>query len=336
MPNQRLVDIKEAGLRSRAVMAWLRDYKLPAEPICYTVAYEYLFTSNEKLKDSVDAVKQLEQGRRESIEKIYQDNIIARHYADLTMQGKNVNTYVSEVLALLLQSQGEVEGITENVNQIKTALSKNEIENNHLSEKLCSQVDKLKNCSEYLHKTIAETNLELESLQDQYMTLKETASKDELTGLLDQKGLIQTVASALKHQENYPLSIIRIDIDHFKQLNDANGTTMGNAVLKHLAKAFSSQLKGSDIISRFEEDEFLVVLPNTPVAHGLMVADSLRKKAESISLKKKGSITAVKLTVSGGVSECNSSECFDKKVLDAQIALYRSKDLGRNCVNKEV
>jgi len=331
--EQRQNDIKQAGLRSRTVMAWLRDHKLPAEPICYTVAYEYLFTDNKQLKDSVDSLKFDSENAKQSFEQIYKDCIISRHYADLSMQGDNVNGYVSEILSLLVQSREEIDDISGAVKTIKSEISP---EDSKASGSLVHQAEQLEKCSDNLKQKLAEKSVELESLQDQYLGLKEDASKDELTGLLDQAGLMVTLNSAIKHQDNYPLTVIRLDIDRFKQFNDTNGTNMGNAVLKQIAKAFNNQLKGSDIISRFEEDEFLLILPKTPLNNGMSVADILRKKIESISLKKKGALTPVKVTVSAGVSEYNGNGQFGQVMEKAKKALMRSKDLGKNCVNKEL
>ena len=331
MTDQRQSDIKQAGLRSRSVMAWLRDHKLPAEPICYTVAYEYLFTDNRELKQSVDALKFDSEDSKQSLEQIYKNCIISKHYADLSMQGENVNGYVSEILSLLVQSRDEIDDISGKVENIKTNL-----EEDDSAKKLAEQAALLEQCSDKLKNKLDEKTVELESLQDQYLDIKEEATKDELTQVLDQKGLMATLNSAIKHKENYPLSVIRVDIDHFKQFNDVNGKNMGNAVLKHIAKAFTSQLKGTDLISRFEEDEFLLILPKTPVANGMAVADILRKKVESISLKKKGALTPVKVTISSGVSIFDGDGKFDIAMDKAKKAMQRSKVLGRNCVNKEI
>jgi len=117
--------------------------------------------------------------------------------------------------------------------------------------------------------------------------------------------------------------------------NETNGKIMSDAVLKHLARAFTNQLKGTDIICRYESDEFVAVLPHQILSSGVTVAESLRKRAAAISLKKKGGLTTVKVTVSIGVAEFKAHSSFDAAMEKAMKALLRSKDLGRNCVSGE-
>jgi len=334
MPENRQKDIKEAGLKSRTAMAWLRDNQLPAEPICYTLAYEYLFTDNPELKTAVDNADLKADNYRESLEKIYQENIIAKHYSQLSMHSDQSEEYVTKALSLLISSKEDMDSINDSVNRVKSELDKLK-ESGETDESLNEQAEKLSECTKSASKTLNDTAVELESLRDKYIEHKETASKDELTSILDNQGMFTTLKEALPYTDNYPMSVIRIDIDQFKLFNDANGKIMGDAVLKHLAKAFSSHLKGSDIVSRYGEDEFTIVLPKTPLNNGVSVADTLRKKVAAISLKKKGSLTPVKVTISAGVSEYNGKGSFDSTFDKAKKALLRSKDLGRNCVNCE-
>ena len=334
MPEQRQKDIKDAGMKSRSAMAWLRDNSLPAEPICYTLAYEYLFTDNKSLKSAIDNTDLTKEDYREKLEAIYQENIIAKHYSQLSMRSENSEEYVSKALSLLLNSKKEMDDINQSVSKVKTELEN--LEKSSDKENLLNQQAKdLANCANSASKCLAETTVELENLKDKYIEHKEIASKDELTQILDNQGMFTTLREALPHSENYPMSIVRIDIDQFKLFNNANGKIMGDAVLKHLAKAFSSQLKGSDIVSRYAEDEFTIVLPRTPMKHGVAIADTLRKKVAAISLKKKGSLTPVNVTISAGVSEFSGKGSFDSAFEKAKKALLRSKDLGRNCVNCE-
>lgn len=335
MPNQRQQDIKEAGLKSRTAMAWLRDNQLPAEPICYTIAYEYLFTDNVELKQAIDSCDLSQEDYREKLEQIYQDNIIASHYSNLTMSGDNINKYVSDVLSLLVQSQANIGDIEKSVDQVRNQLDKIANDPSKSTDKLNQQAKKISECTKAVTQQLNEVTEDLHQVQESYVRKKEIASKDELTQALDPAGLITTLKEAFQFKENLPMAVVRIDIDQFKLFNDTNGKIMGDAVLKHLAKAFTNHLKGTDIVCRQEEDEFTVILPATTLNNGVKVAEALRKKVAAISLKKKGSLTPVKVSISAGVSEFNGKGSFDMVFDKAKKALLRSKDLGRNCVNCE-
>ena len=335
MPNQRQQDIKEAGLKSRTAMAWLRDNQLPAEPICYTIAYEYLFTDNANLKQSIDSCDLSQDNYREKLEEIYQNEIIGRHYSNLSMSGENISKYVSDALSLLVHSQENIEDIENTVNQVKSQLNQINSDKPISPEQINEQAEHITECTKAMTKQIHDAAEDLHQIQENYVRKKEVATKDELTQILDPAGLITTLKEAFQHKENLPMSVVRIDIDQFKLFNDTNGKIMGDAVLKHLAKAFTNHLKGTDIVSRQEEDEYTIVLPATNLKDGVKVAEQLRKKVAAISLKKKGSLTPVKVSISVGVAEFSGKGSFDMVFDKAKKALLRSKDLGRNCVNCE-
>lgn len=297
--EQRLADLKQADTRFVSVMTWLGNHKLPSEPVCYTIVYEYLFTSNIKLKQLVDAFDFKPENCKRLFEKIYTECIIFRNYVSITKQdgSKPLDKTVSS--PTITAPPKEIESSPDNL------------------KKMAGQLD------------------QQDTLENEYLELKQTASKDNITDILDQQGLMDTLNSAIKHKNNYPISILRLDIDRFKLFNDTNGTKMGDAMLKYIAKAFITDLKGKDIISRFEDDEFLVLLPKTAIVKASAVGEQLRRRVEGISLKKKGSITPVNVTISIGISEYTGKTKFSEALENAKKALHRSKDMKGNCVNRE-
>ena len=333
MPEQRQADIKEAGLKSRTAMAWLRDHHLPAEPICYTVAYEYLFTDNAELKQNVDSLNLSSDDYKSSLEKIYKENIIGKRYSNLSMSGDNVNEYVSEILSLLVDSQDELGDMSKVADKIKSHYSKPP----SISEKDEAAKEKptIKQSIPSKNKQKSKKSSAQSPPPQPAKPIQQEHSRDELTQALDKNGLISSIKELLVEPSNYPMSILRIDIDHFKLFNDINGKIMGDAVLKHLFKLFANHLKETAIISRLEEDEYVVVAPQTSINDGVSLADELRKKVAGLSLKKKGGLAPVHFSVSIGVAEFNGKGSFDLTMDKALKALFRSKDLGRNCVNME-
>jgi diguanylate cyclase len=314
MSEQRQEDIKQAGLRSRTVMAWLRDHHLPAEPVCYTVAYEYLFTDNKELKIQVDSLDFEELESKLILEQIYKTNIIDKHYEELSMKCGNTKEYVSEVLSLLLNPVSTTAGSNQKP-LIDPAMNQHAMNDDP-------------DCPD--------TPIHIESSPDLYLQIKDEASVDPLTMILDQKGVMDTVKEAIKHEDNHPLSVIRLELDHFKNFQDTHGMKMADAAIKQSARMMQNQLKGRDIISRYQNDEFLVILPKTAMKHGVLVADLIRKKVAGLTLRKRGSDIAAKFTVSAGVSEYAGECSFDKVMKAANQALARSKDNGHNCVNQEL
>jgi len=304
MSDQRLEDIKAAGLKSRGAMMWLRDHQLPAEPLCYTIAYEYLHTENQALKDDVDKIDTSSDSVKQELDKVFKDHVASKHYKDLAMQSGRTNQYVNELLKLLIKNFDNNEDLSEVVDGAK--------------------------------KYLAENGEEFEFAQPEaYLETKDLATKDELTELLDEQGFLVTLKEATDQEENHPFSLIYMDIDKFGLFNETNGKMMGDVMLKHIAKLLNNFLKGSDIISRFHEDKFCIALPKASVEQGVKVADDIRKKIAGVALKKKTGLTVAKVTVSLGVTEIRAGVSIAQALDKAKVALNRSIDLGRNCVNRD-
>ena len=323
MPDQRQQAIKQAGLKSRRAMVWLRDHRLPADPICYTIAYEYLHSERPRLKQQVDSLDIDDADYMNKIRSVYQDCIIKEDFQKLAMSGDIGNQYVSEILSLLLKSQEKIKdatGILDAVHMEIGSSVKTESANIKPAENNGESPD---------------SPIEPAGNKDDYVAVAEKSSKDELTAALDFDGLKQSLVAAIKYPENFPISILRINLDHFKQFNDTNGKFMGDAVLKNVVKTLLNLLKGSDLPCRFESDEFIVLLPKTRIKNAVPVADKLRNKISTLVLKKKNSSVALKFTVSIGVAEMKTADAFNSTLAKCKKALVRSKELGRNCVNRE-
>ena len=309
MTDTRTNDIKAAGMKSRVAMAWLRDHQLPAEPLCYSIAYEYLHTGDDELKKRVDELDLTKDDYRDKLDKVFKEHILAKRYKDLSMQTDHENEYVTELIRMLVGNYDQNKDISSEVDKMRDLVGPAE--------------------------EIKQDEIEIAQDTESYLQIKDSTTKDELSGLLDKNGLFQTLQDAIKHKDNHPMTVVHMDIDKFGHFNDTNGKIMGDAVLKHLGKLASNFLKGSDIISRLESDKFIIVLPKTGIEEGIKIADELRKKVAGISLKKKTSMTAAKITVSMGVSELMPGISFADVLTKAKKALDRSIDLGRNCVNRE-
>lgn len=164
---------------------------------------------------------------------------------------------------------------------------------------------------------------------------RELAMRDALTGLRNRRALLDSLRQqiALARRGGLPLSLLAIDVDHFKQVNDRLGHLAGDRVLQQVAGVIGTHLRGQDIAGRFGGEEFLVVLPNTPRAGALKVAGSLREAVASAHLVA-GDGQPVPVTISIGVHEFDpeTDRDLDPLIHAADQALYRAKALGRDRV----
>lgn len=134
------------------------------------------------------------------------------------------------------------------------------------------------------------------------------------------------VKRARRHQR--PLSLIMIDVDHFKRVNDTWGHAAGDLVLQNLVATARSQLRDHDEIGRLGGEEFGILLPETPVTGAIIVAERLRNSLQDISVQHENE--AIIATISAGVGEVLVSEHRDEAIARVDAALYAAKRGGRN------
>ncbi len=128
-----------------------------------------------------------------------------------------------------------------------------------------------------------------------------------------------------------PISMIMMDIDNFKNINDTYGHDVGDEVLKALVKSSGSVLRDSDIFSRMGGEEFAAILIETDINEAKVIAERLRELLENLCVKSKNE--KIRFTVSLGLTQMQPHEDSLEKILKrADMALYRAKDKGRNKV----
>lgn len=173
---------------------------------------------------------------------------------------------------------------------------------------------------------------ELETAQEE---LKALSITDPLTHLYNRRYFTEASNTlfTLSHRDKKPLSLIMIDIDKFKKINDTFGHTIGDHVLVRLAHLLQESHRKSDFVCRYGGEEFVILLPETDLESALSVAEDFRETIESCSISLENNQT-VKFTISLGVSQIDhSKDTSIENILNrADEALYIAKDSGRNRV----
>jgi len=164
--------------------------------------------------------------------------------------------------------------------------------------------------------------------------LFELATTDSLTGLLNRGEGIRRFQQEISHslRTGQPLSIIIIDIDYFKKINDNFGHQVGDKVIQLIARTILSTLRNYDTICRYGGEEFLVILPSTDLDKAIETAERLRKTVEKTKSSEQEHGAEVILTISLGVSALQPGDSLDGLVYRADNALYIAKEEGRNQV----
>ena len=182
---------------------------------------------------------------------------------------------------------------------------------------------------------IAERKLAEDELKEANIKLKLLARTDPLTQLSNRRDALEKIEYEEKRYERSekPFAIAICDIDDFKSVNDRFGHDAGDEVLKTLANIMCMSVRKQDTVSRWGGEEFLLLLPQTDLEGGIVLAEKIRKKVHSTEFNFDGVKIHVSLTM--GLSIYKESKTIEETINRADQALYMGKKLGKNCVKCE-
>jgi len=179
-------------------------------------------------------------------------------------------------------------------------------------------------------------------LEKKNTLLARLATTDELTGLYNRRffmrAILQEVRRLARSRPGETLTLLMLDLDHFKMINDVYGHESGDRVLQFVARCLKSVLRVTDVSARFGGEEFVVMLPQTPLVGGRLVADKIRRIMEANPVERDGqeihcTISIGMLTVSSPVEY--SEDLVQQLLQRVDIQLYRAKAQGRNRIMVE-
>jgi len=168
------------------------------------------------------------------------------------------------------------------------------------------------------------------SVRDQNRSLAERSRIDGLSGLLNRGHWEELVANEFQRfcRTGHPVSLLMLDIDHFKQINDRHGHPAGDQVIRNVAALVRETLRGPDTVGRYGGEEFGILLPDTDAVGATVIAERIRERVAAATLVREGDIRG---TVSIGVAEATVDLAdVGEWIVRADRALYRAKALGRN------
>lgn len=170
-------------------------------------------------------------------------------------------------------------------------------------------------------------NLLNERLGDLNTQLKHLAERDDLTGLWNRRMAEQNLVQAQQTAQRYdrPYTVMLLDLDNFKAINDKHGHNTGDEILISVCEAVTQQIRQSDVFSRWGGEEFLLIAPETDIDDAKMLAERIRAAVEAVEHP-----TVDKTTISIGVAEYAGEATWDALVERADRAMYSAKQSGRN------
>ena len=321
----------------RLIVPYLSGRGLPSNPINYTVAYEYFRAGDKALTNLV------EEREREGPppDEAFVRELFERFFVQLSSGhciafGDSLQATVEALIVKLAENAGGVNGISVELNQTLTALqgphSPQQVEK--AVGQLIQLTERLTERTQMLHGDLEDTRRETERLQGELEKAREQATRDSLTGLLNRYGFENELERLLQTygKSNKRMVALLLDVDHFKRVNDNYGHIVGDQVLRKVGKTILEAVSRVEhVAGRYGGEEFVVLLPLTPPAAAMKIAEEIRKRISELRLAKRGSGEKLPpIHISGGIALFKKGEAGHQWISRADDALYEAKSRGRN------
>jgi len=335
-------DLERGFAHARAALAQMEQRLIAPTPENFKVWYGYCSGTARALKKTVDV---LISNGQEFTPNVCSD-LYERFFGNFRQSEKarlinqRIEASVQQALGMLNTVGAEARHYTETLGETAASLS-NEAELARVRDviqSVMSETNEMMERSTHLEHELTRSGAEIRALRKQVEDISREALTDGLTGignrkLFDQR-LKQFAANALENGTE--LSLLMLDIDHFKSVNDRWGHQLGDDVLRLVAGALIDGIKGRDQAARYGGEEFGILLPGTRLADAAKLADQLREsvaRREVIRRETREHLGGV--TISVGVACYRPGESPSRFVERADAALYRAKQTGRNRVVPE-
>lgn len=324
---------------AEVALGQIRSLKQTAIPRNYEIWYVYASGYNAPLNKIINETLarngKLTEADLEQIYDTYLSHIkttdrIDKVGARVIGEIDDVMTVLSDALGMTGAYDTSLSGATE---QLSSATSREQIKT--IVEALLRSTGEMRETNKALEDRLTLSKNEISNLQHSLEAIRAESLTDPLTGLGNRKYFDRMIDMAVQGAlvSGEPLSLLLLDIDHFKSFNDSYGHLTGDQVLRLVGMSLKQAIKGQDITARYGGEEFAVVLPSTALRQALTVADHIRRAVMAKELKKKstGEILG-RVTISVGVAMLKQEDDTDALIERADACLYAAKRNGRNRV----
>jgi diguanylate cyclase len=317
----------------------IKALRQPASPRHFEIWYAYATGYNPSLNQTINDILARDGTLSEdSINQIYDTYISPNRFSDrIDDVGAQVKGEIEQVMAMIGAAAGSAYNYTENLASASERLDRTDdgAGIRVIVESLVQATKQVERINKALEARLSASKLEITELQGVLEAVRSESLTDPLTSLANRKYfddvLAKTLAAARARRE--PLSLMLMDIDHFKKFNDSYGHLTGDQVLRLVAITVKQNVKGQDISARYGGEEFAVILPDTSLRSAITVADQIRRAVMNKELMKRSTGEHLgRVTMSIGVAALGQGDSAQALIERADVCLYAAKRAGRNRV----
>jgi diguanylate cyclase len=334
---------EQSLLLAEAALDRIRALRLSAKPVGYEIWYVYAAGSNPALNREINAIIEASGSiQQEDLETIGSSHLPSLRCSDQFFQiGGNLNGQFHEIVQLL-DDAIEVTSTYSDSLARATGVFSEAADNPSIVKKAVRDLAEasldMRRAGDGIKRRIDRSKQEIQRMRREIEVAWAESQTDSLTGIANRKFFDAKLAQAIAHSNHTgePLSLLVLDVDHFKSFNDKHGHSTGDQVLKLVAHSIRQTIKGRDLVARIGGEEFAVLLPATNIDQATSVANKLRCAVGASELKKRSTGERIgRVTVSGGIAALHPSDTSLSLLDRADSCLYEAKRAGRNRVVAE-
>lgn len=308
-------------------------------PVSYAVWYDYVAGTNAVLKSEIeDLTRDGQKLDEETTFRLYEKHIAEVDPESMSRLGDSLKRVINEVSSSTSAVGEEAGAFGSKLEAVGSRLEQEEVplpEFRGILKDTVMDTLRMRESVATVQARLQSSQSEIDELRQELARVKEESLVDSLTGLLNRRAFDLRIGELHDGSDGQPstFSLVVVDIDHFKRINDGYGHLFGDRVIRAVGSALKAGVKGKDFVARYGGEEFAILLPATELKGAWAVAEGVRRLVAASRIRRLNNDEVVgNITVSAGVATHRAGEPIQSVFERADAALYRAKNGGRNRV----